>query len=132
MFITEGTRNVIPSPACSNIYRYPETAVVHDECERPIYLTSLNSSAGLIHAGRNDEQQFTFLRVLFSVSDECALPFAHGSLWINSVSKLSVFYKRDLDIISDWSCNLSTGNPARSVLVPSCMAVSREEQIRTI
>ena len=61
---------------------------------------------------------------------DCALRYAHESLRANYVYKLSVFYERDLGIVSDWSDNLRTGNPARSALVTSYMAFSREEQKR--
>ena len=61
---------------------------------------------------------------------DCALRYAHESLRTNYVSKLSMFYERDLGIVSDWSDNLRTGNPARSALVTSYITFSREEQKR--
>ena len=67
-----------------------------------------------------------------TVSGEHILPFAHDSLRANYVSKLSGFYERDLQIISDWSSNLHTGNPARGTLATSYIAVSREEQKKVV
>ena len=61
---------------------------------------------------------------------DCALRYAPESLRTNNVSKNSVFYERDIGVVSDWSDNLRTGNPARSTLVTSYMAFSREEQKR--
>ena len=63
-----------------------------------------------------------------SMAGDCALRYAHDSLRANYVSKLSVFYERDLGIASDWSDILRPGNPARSALVTSHIAFSREEQ----
>ena len=62
------------------------------------------------------------------MAGDCALRYAHESLRANYVSKLSVVYERDLGIVSDQRDNLRTGNPARSALVTSYMAFSREEQ----
>ena len=67
-----------------------------------------------------------------NVSGEHILPFAHVSLRANYVFKLSGFYERDLHIISDWSSNRHTGNPARGTLATSYVAVSREEQKKVV
>ena len=52
----------------------------------------------------------------------CSRPLA-----ANYVSKLSVFYERDLRIVSDWSNNLRTENSARSALVTSYMVFPQEK-----
>ena len=59
---------------------------------------------------------------------DCALRFAYHSLRSNYVSKLSIFYKRDLGIVSDWSDNLRTGSFAHSALVTRYMDFSLEGQ----
>ena len=71
----------------------------------------------------------------FSTIDSCstmtgdsALRYARESFRVNYVFKLSVFYERNLGIVSDRSDSLRTGNPGRSALVTSYMAFSREEQ----
>ena len=63
-----------------------------------------------------------------TMAGDCALRYAHEFLRANYVSKLSVFYERDLGIVSDLRDNVGTGNPERSALVTSYMAFSREEQ----
>ena len=49
-------------------------------------------------------------------------------LAVNYVSKLSVFYERDLGIVSDWSNNLRTENSVRSASVTSYIVFSQEKQ----
>ena len=54
--------------------------------------------------------------------------YAYDSLRTNYVSKLSMFYERDLGITSAWNDTLRVGNPVRSDPVVQYMTFTREEQ----
>ena len=54
--------------------------------------------------------------------------YAYDSLRTNYVSKLSIFYERDLGITSAWNDTLRVGNPVRSDLVVQYMTFTREQK----
>ena len=62
-----------------------------------------------------------------TAEERCILRYAHDSLRTNSVSKIAMAYKRDLEITHDWNGTLRMGKPVRSDLVTQYVAFVREE-----
>ena len=59
-----------------------------------------------VHALRYSAVGTLTLDTCSTKAGDCALRYAHESLRANYVSKISVFYERNLRIVSDWSDNL--------------------------
>ena len=56
----------------------------------------------------------------------CNRRYAYDSLRTNYISKLSMFYERDLGITSAWNDTPRVGNPVQSDLVVHYLAFTRE------
>lgn len=80
----------------------------------------------VVYAMRCEAVGTTSLTSCSTKPRSCSLRYAHESLRTNYVSRLSIFYERDLGILSAWKDTLRTGNPVRSDLDSQYMALTRE------
>ena len=82
----------------------------------------------VVHAMHCEAVGTASLAGCFTTPGSCNKRYAYDSLRTNYISKLSMFYERDLGVTSAWNDTLRVGKHVRSNLVVQYVTFTREKQ----